>query len=493
MAPTHRIVIRRRLDFLALTVSCYGLRLRTDPAPPVLERTDQQALVVLEFPPQALREQSLPPWNTGRPETALAEPSRLVFRVPDEINELAYDLPTLLGVVGFEPVLVPAAVEPGAVFPPPGPELREPTPTETALELPQRLLLSPSDHEGWSHATGPVAHDGRVELWHSRLGVRVRTEDGWRIDEYGDRLPTVRAVWARGDELPDFLADRSRSLVEPGPPSLRPEFLPGDRQGAQIVLATADWQMEGFRPEPFQAERLMLSAYGGWLSGKVVVDPPKLGPLDLEQWTHRATMGRDQYVRIVERGYLYPWGVPAAFVQVAERRPVSADGIQAAALVREEFVVVRRPLTDYAALRGLSARFDHGFPFSRIRVSTLTTPPLPPGGAAVTGVPGAFLVTCPGGAPFEFSALGTDARGQEVPLGLPAVFVRKSAAAQPGNCAPLADWWNAQTDRTRVRGFGRRIAYTPDAVGGPAARAWRRTSCPSPWNGTCPRPTSNSC
>jgi hypothetical protein len=52
---------------------------------------------------------------------------------------------------------------------------REPRQFETAIEAPFRLIVSPSEHGGWAHANTPVGADGdqsRVELWHTRLGVR---------------------------------------------------------------------------------------------------------------------------------------------------------------------------------------------------------------------------------------------------------------------------------------------------------------------------------
>ncbi|MER5638951.1 hypothetical protein ABT095_18550 [Kitasatospora sp. NPDC002227] len=119
-----------------------------------------------------------------------AGPSRLVFRLPPELGELPYDLSTLLGAVGFEPVLVPAALTEEAAPSPAGSGLRPPEPTETAIELPQRLLLSPQRRGGWTHATAPVEHDGRVELWHSRLGVRVPAALTRRVRAAGPDPPS---------------------------------------------------------------------------------------------------------------------------------------------------------------------------------------------------------------------------------------------------------------------------------------------------------------
>ena len=49
--------------------------------------------------------------------------------------------------------------------------------TETALELPWRLVLSPNNHGAFTHSATQVEHNGRVELWHSRLGLARRSMD----------------------------------------------------------------------------------------------------------------------------------------------------------------------------------------------------------------------------------------------------------------------------------------------------------------------------
>ena len=43
-------------------------------------------------------------------------------------------------------------------------------------------------------------------------------------------------------------------------------------------------------------------------------------PLDLIEWDHLATQGRDHYVKIVYEGYLCPFGHRASLVKVTERK-----------------------------------------------------------------------------------------------------------------------------------------------------------------------------
>ena len=87
-------------------------------------------------------------------------------------------------------------------FPVPTERPRAPRADETAIEAPFRLIVSPSNLGGFAHATEPVAAPAdasRVELWHSRLGVRkVDPEDGAvTIDESRHSQRVIRAIWAR--------------------------------------------------------------------------------------------------------------------------------------------------------------------------------------------------------------------------------------------------------------------------------------------------------
>ena len=99
--------------------------------------------------------------------------------------------------------------------------------------------------------------------------------------------------------------------------------------------------------------------------------------VDLEQWRHLATLGRDHYVRVMYKGYLCPFGHAASLVKVTERKFESLDAkpSQRVALLRQRFfIVVREPR---ASLQ--RARHQHGgrdFPFTQVEILTRVTPDL---------------------------------------------------------------------------------------------------------------------
>ena len=184
-------------------------------------------------------------------------------------------------------------------------------------------------------------------------------------------------------------------------------------------------------PEPFYAEELMLSSLGGYMRSRGHWDPPRkvrrrfvfettpltdllkrvvrvsdaepapsedaadvqlqqvltrdvalslLNPgssafvptsepeqLDLSEWVHIATQGRDHYVRIVYEGELWPFRNRAALVKVTERKFREEGGLVVARLYQRMFIVVREPEKTFAAT-------DRGMPFRRVRLTTLVTP-----------------------------------------------------------------------------------------------------------------------
>jgi len=62
--------------------------------------------------------------------------------------------------------------------------------------------------------------------------------------------------------------------------------------------------------------------------------------LEVSEWRHRATLGRDHYVRVVEEGALFPFGHRAALLTITERR-FTPHG---AFLIQQVFVIVREPV-----------------------------------------------------------------------------------------------------------------------------------------------------
>ncbi|MFE5867295.1 hypothetical protein ACFQ6V_01445, partial [Streptomyces roseifaciens] len=284
--------------------------------------------------------------------------------------------------------------------------LADPDHPATGIELPYRLYLSPSQKGRWTHRTaiagpGPGA---RVELWHTRLnGARVR------------------AVWDRE-------GGRTPGPVEPSP--FREPMTPQDRH--DIVELTADGGLlkpdgQPYVPKPVDVNNLMLSAVGGWLDSLGTWPERPVG-ISLSEWRHRASMGRDHYVRVMREGFLCPFGHKAVHVRVTERKFGDPRGTY---LIQREFVVVRQPLRTYDPGTPLPAGpapdsdlANVLFPFTRVHIDTVVTPDLVP-----PADPTKFFPVTGSESPYRFRITAVDHEGRIVEFRTPLLFLDESKAS----------------------------------------------------------------
>ena len=353
------------------------------------------------------------------PRTLLSGESRIVFNIKNKKTKIPFHLEDLLEWKHWEPVVADVA---HTGVPTDNfdnlPAIAEPT-NITAIELPYKLILSPSELGRWVHSLKPTSNGTNVvELWHTRLAVAAKAEAAGAAplapDESNSADRTVRAIWS-----PDFVpVDRSitvdaaksvpRTDANPSAPGFPVHYSSDpavqtfddpfrmtldslDR--CELVHLTSNYRIPTRNyasvakptnqqlqsPAPINVERMMLTSIGGYLKSLGTWDPLKVDAnhqLTVEQWRHVATLGRDHYVRVVYKGYLLPFGHPASLVKVTERKiVVNKDYPQngfVAILHQRMFIVVQHPLKDFPV-------FGQPFggrklPFKRIEILTLITP-----------------------------------------------------------------------------------------------------------------------
>jgi hypothetical protein len=302
-AASLTLSLLRPDDLVNLKIEAVGLQLdASNPQQPTLAPVDpaNPTLLIVRFPPQTIVEEAFyeqggeeqeqktdpavdverkddPPAQVPAPAPAGQVPSRfggetrVVLRVPPGVA-VPYTIEGLLDWSAFELVVAPIAdVLPGT---PPSVDalgIRAPARTETTLQLPYRLHLSPSHDVTWDHAKGIVSHKGRAELWHTRLALRARGGQPQRTDAQHPVL--LRAIWS-----PDY-----DPVAMPSPGDLSPlgrltAMSRYDRH--QIVVLTSAFRgyaasaFKLYVPQPIRASLLMLSPFGGWLRSFGIWDPP---------------------------------------------------------------------------------------------------------------------------------------------------------------------------------------------------------------------------
>lgn len=346
----YALRVARPQDLLLLTFRFKDLYLKTRPgkAPSVTPSGTKEhyrpGYLIIELPPQSIIEQAFyerddsvqPPVPAGQPlpppiQSRISGASRLVFEVDHPID---YSLDGLLDWGKLKLVVPGNALRPDEEPAELKNTIAPPGALETALEIPYRLFLSPHKDAVWMHHRKLVCDAaGRVEMWNTRLTVRGK---GGAPDESSSAGRTVRAVWS-----PDYpAADKplpTWNAFDPFPNPTLPSLIAQDRY--QIVRLTSDYSIDQHNDggrvvksrmtAPVVANRFAMSALGAWLDLEGHWNPLAVGlpwcdtvacRLNMIEWLHRATFGRDNFVRVIEKGYMFPIAIPAALVKETERK-----------------------------------------------------------------------------------------------------------------------------------------------------------------------------
>jgi len=295
----------------------------------------------------------------------------------------------------------------------PGKTPRPLDPSETSIELPYRLFISPNQFGVWYHElklkwTGLAAAGAfqTVELWHNRLTAS------------NSAYMTVRALW--GVDV------NGTYNKKPGRDESFITALYNDDRHC-IVHESSNWGIANFTPQAVQVEQLMLTPLGGWLDGVLQVSRSALananilGSLNLLKWSHLANLARDHFVEVVYAGNMFPFGHEASLVRVTQR--VAKQNY--AYNQQQFFIVISEVERKYNPLDS-GGKFN-SFPFSTIRFVTTVTPPLTPPQHFCNTISDKQddhqFVPKVGSAAFLFRIVAYDLEGTEVDLEMPLVFL----------------------------------------------------------------------
>jgi len=259
------IEITRPDDLLRLRIDARNLKVDRDPSGTdlIVDNPAQPAFLIVNFAPQAIAEgayfeaaivaEDLPPGVVpDTPPTTIETPpapgsvpvriargSRLVFKVPAKaripltvaglLDWSPFEL-SVNGIAAIGPNPSPAEIA-GA------PAIARPAETETALELPYQLIVSPTAGVRWGHRLAPFTARGRTELWHTRM--QSAGANGPEELTAKNRA-SLRAIWS----------DNFNTALGLNPDALDPDLhraamTPNDRH--QIVVKTSAFH--GFESE----------------------------------------------------------------------------------------------------------------------------------------------------------------------------------------------------------------------------------------------------
>ncbi len=317
--------------------------------------------------------------------------------------------------------------------------------------------------------------EGQVtELWHTSLGVRLK--DG-KTTRSLSNFKTIRALWA--DEANENYKNPAK-LGEPFMASL-------DASDRHILVhTTSNYGIPGYSPKAVPVKNLMLTSLGAYLDWHAFFDVPSPADNDLNiiEWEHLATLGRDHYVKVVREGYLFPFGHRAALVKVTERKfhkptKSAVNRQRMYIVVLEKEVLYDRSDPDNKFIE---------FPFQAVRINTNTTPDIdnpvdstiinvPPSGGGFRTIKKIsrfggggnttynFYINV-GNKGFPFDIVVTDKEGFEHVIRMPLAFMENRIARNINLMEQVINKYNTNTNYTETDFLGQDIAYAESLVDG---------------------------
>lgn len=337
---------------------------------PLLVATSDEARITLTFPPQVIEEQVWPrgSWDVGA-GTSIPDvqsgPSHIQFAVPAE-TQLELNAEGILKVITDEKVKVISKRDEEA----------------TAIELPWKLILAPVPKtEGEivvsEHPVLPVkSSKGVTGQWYTRLMASNGTKE-----------------------------DAALSLLP-----LR--YIEGDMQHTPTIGTTPLTQSDRMKiveksktlPLPY-SKRLELTALGGTLSA--TVKWPNF------EWDHEIVQGKDQKVRTLMTGVLFPFGHKARVEEITERVFINNDENTSqytdVGLIKNTTLMITEPVIQTSE----DPRLAREFPFDKIEILL---------SSCEIDFRGDLFIPHVGGKPLQFPIRLTGANG-DVFFNVPLVFI----------------------------------------------------------------------
>ena len=216
---------------------------------------------------------------------------------------------------------------------------------------------------------GLLIRQGQLfELWHTRMGIKLASGE---VDEDNlNELKTVRVLWSpcANEKLSQKykpVTDPKKSFYSlPEPPDLH-DMVHLTSNYNELRLESSGVKAD---PLPVRAKRLMLSGLGAWFDYEFR-DDREIVDIGLQAWLQRATMGRDHYIKLVTRGYLFPFGHKAVHVRIGERKVQLVKDVYTAVVIVKEFIIVKQPELYYDN-RGQNQGFIP-FAFQRVEIKDI--------------------------------------------------------------------------------------------------------------------------
>ncbi|MHB9055238.1 MAG: zinc ribbon domain-containing protein [Paludibacteraceae bacterium] len=359
----------------------------------------------------------------------------------------------------------------------------------TCIEAPALMYISPNQTGGFEHRiTLPdIKQQGSneiYEMWHTKLGVKLK--DG-KITDGLPYLRTIRALWAFDAKL-DY-------KEVPNPNNPMPFLASLDANNRHILVHTTSNYGVQKNPTAVPVDKLMLTSLGAYLDWHAFFDVPKSADtyLDIIEWQHFATLGRDHFVKIVKEGYIFPFGHRAALVKITERKFMREN--RSAVNRQRMYVVILQKEVVYD--RNIPKGDFLKFPFQTVKIVNSNTPNIdnPLNRTLDKNINGYNFYIESVGKPFEFDVIFTDKEGAEHKKKIPLIFVSNIVARDTSNISKITNIYLQNSTYNNLNFNGDNVSFAESLIEGDTSYETREVkfgavTFKSPGSGEiCFRPT----
>ncbi len=359
----------------------------------------------------------------------------------------------------------------------------------TCIEAPALMYISPNQTGGFEHRislTG-LQQQGQsevYEMWHTKLGVRLGDA---KVTDGLPYLRSIRALWAF-DAKTDYTQVPNPNYPMPFLASLDAS----DRH--QLVHITSNYLISNYQPKTVPVKKLMLTPLGAYLDWHAFFDVPSPADnyLNIIEWEHFATMGRDHYVKIVKEGYLFPFGHRAALVKITERKFMKEN--RSAVNRQHMYIVVLQKEVVYE--RTIPRGDFLKFPFQTVEIINSNTPNIdnPQNTTIDKSLSGYNFYIHSSGKPFDFDVVLIDKEGAGHRKKMPLTFVENIIARTESNISVVTNDYEKKELYNNLKLDGENISFAESLIDGDTEYETREikfgaVTFPSPGNGEiCFRP-----
>ena len=378
----------------------------------------------------------------------------LVFKIPRGIDVLDYSIDSLLQCINEFKLMISPVVTQYDSLDLAGPRLkpqdptRSTTGTESYIELPKGLFLSPTSGGICRNSVTPVSYDDDAVTEYYHLSIMPKEDVGasWQ------NPALFRAVWFTDGYSKNRPPPRNKNIGGFESPFKKGNYF-------DLVVVTGDASVGNDAPSRvIEGSPFMLTCVGAIASLRYKYNKPSPPPAQLDGWQYTCYTGRDMLNMFEFRGTLYPFNIPAKYIRRTEREYLLADDrkLICSYLYERHFIEV----TDTVHISTAKGEEKRSSPLLQYTVNPHSTEIDPPNLEILSDNEMKVFLPRRHSVPCKFSIVANDFDGNRIKFSCPLVFVAEEVIDQ-AHLRRIKQFYEDHPDSINKIGLaGQKVALT---------------------------------